>query len=555
MTVSRITSILAATAINMAATAAFAETHAVIVGIDNYTNIRHLSGATADAKDIFGALQRRGVRDVKLLLDQDATRDRVLGELNRMIDRTTSGDLVIVSFAGHGSQETWGKAHPQGVSQGAKHEVFLLTNVIVPDSEGRIDRKRSGSASERIAGTEMNAKLKALEAKGARTIFVADTCHGGGLTRRPYFGQGEPPTFRFLPPLQFADGQDPLAETFSRLPAPVDTDRELQSLTFLAGVDNEHSVLEYEIPSGSGKRRGALSYAFARAIEGEVKSGRPGFVTRGELIAYIRTTVRTHTENSQFPDLRPRADWERVVIDAARDLAATETQDKTDISKTVKIFDIGADPVTPSHGRKGDLDIRPSTSKDDADLIFDANRHEVYSATGELVANDIESVDKLPAIAEREVALRRLLALARPRPHAIKLAEADNRYLKGDHITVDARPSESEPRQAEHYLLFDINGSGLVQFLYPVAKYDDPLILPLDKPLAGIDARKPFGADTLVLVTSSKPLAGLVLDIGKLDGREAALDVVDILESSLASTPDMRIGLQRLYTAPSITAQ
>jgi Domain of unknown function (DUF4384) len=304
-----------------------------------------------------------------------------------------------------------------------------------------------------------------------------------------------------------------------------------------------------------------ISYAFARAIEGEVKSSRPGVVSRGELMTYIKATVRTQSGNSQFPDLRPRAelDMERVVIDSARDLTTAPpppSLDGDEIFKTVKIFNIGTAPITASHGRKGDLDIRPVASKEEADLVFDAARHEVYSSTGELVASDIEGVDKLPAIAEREVALRRLLALARPRPHTIKLIEGDNRYVKGEHITVDARPSESESHQPEYYLLFDINGSGLVQFLYPLTKYNDPLILPLDKPLVDITARKPFGADTLALVASSKPLTDLISAVGKLDGQEAtALDVVEVLENSLASTPDMRIGLQRLYTAPSITAQ
>ncbi|WP_454620419.1 hypothetical protein [Bradyrhizobium cenepequi] len=39
---------------------AAAETHAVVVGIDNYTSIKHLNGARNDANDIVAALKKGG---------------------------------------------------------------------------------------------------------------------------------------------------------------------------------------------------------------------------------------------------------------------------------------------------------------------------------------------------------------------------------------------------------------------------------------------------------------------------------------------------------------
>ena len=41
----------------------------------------------------------------------------------------------------------------------------------------------TAGSRQRIIGTEFNHFIKQFEERGARVLFVADTCHGGGLTR------------------------------------------------------------------------------------------------------------------------------------------------------------------------------------------------------------------------------------------------------------------------------------------------------------------------------------------------------------------------------------
>ena len=525
-----------------------AETHALIVGIDAYAHVRQLKGAVADARDITAALKHRGVRDVTTILDLAATRDRVLAQLDQMTDRVQRDDLVIIAFAGHGSQETWGKVHPPGVREGDLHEVFLLADINLPTSDGIVDPRLGGSARERIAGSEMNIRLRTLEAKGARTIFVSDTCFGGGMARQPLFKTNIPEiSYRSLPPFHYGDGQDPLADVFAALPATVDTDTAFPSLTFLAAVDPLHRAPEISIPRGATTKRGALSFAFARIIEGTTPISRSGIVTRGELVDYINATVRTYSENAQDPDLRPRANFDRAVIDVARDLSVgMSAPDNAAVSRTVKIAVVGGEPVVASSGPEGLFDMRPATSRDDADLVFDLQGHSVYSTTGELVAVDVMLPTQLAGIAEREVALRRLMALSRPRPREIRLENGDKRYVLHDKVVVDARKLNPNTIEAEYYLLFDIAGTGVVQFLYPFK--GDPAILPRGRPFQGIEALPPFGADTLVLIVSSKPLEPLIAELRRLDGRVAALDAVNLVEKAL--NEDMRIGLQGIFTAP-----
>ena len=64
-----------------------------------------LKGAVADARDIENSLRRTGVQDVTALIDAKADRSTILSSLNRLLERTSPRDIVILSLAGHGAQE------------------------------------------------------------------------------------------------------------------------------------------------------------------------------------------------------------------------------------------------------------------------------------------------------------------------------------------------------------------------------------------------------------------------------------------------------------------
>ncbi len=533
---------------------AAAETRAVVVGIDKYL-LAPLKGAVADADDIAGALRRRGVRDLVLLRNDDATRTSVLAAIDDVVVRTQKDDLVIISFAGHGVREVWGKSHPPGVREGDTHETFVLGKFAAPDSRGKIDTARGGSAAERIWGTEMNTRLAALDARGARTIFVADTCFSGGLTRQPLLASGYTalPT-RMMQPFVFAEGQDPLAKSALALTKPVDTDTALTNLTFLAAVDETRASPEVRIPKEKGQPRGALSYAFARVIDGSASSAQPGIFTRGDLVDYIGATVRPLTDNQQDPDLRPRREFDRVVIDATRDLgpptgasAAPSTSASTDqaIKSVVRIFSSGATSVEAS--KNGSVEIVAATTIEDSDISWNSNTRQVFSKGGDLVASDI-GAKNLAGVALREAALRRLTALAATKPRAIRLANGNRRHVLDEKIDIDIAPANeaATPTRPEHYVLFNVAGTGKVQFLYPYLDKGDKATIDGPRPFDKIVVRPPFGADMLVLVVAEHPLDGLVAKLRALDGTTDPLSAVAEIERAL--TPDCRIGIQQLFT-------
>ena len=246
---------------------------ALIIGIDAYRHVKPLRGAVADARDIEQALRANGVQDITTLIDAKAERATILSSINGLVARAGPHDLIFFSLAGHGAQEP---ERVRGTQPDGVENVFLLPGF-----------ETSGAGSQqRILGAEFNHFLKQFEARGAHVVFVADTCFGGGMTR-DIDPRSEEMSFRQVPTYRMSGDQlQPIATTADELLTEVDFDR----TTFLAAVDRKTKAPEVEIPGIAGFR-GALSYAVARAIEGNAAVGGDGRTTVKELFGNVRQVV------------------------------------------------------------------------------------------------------------------------------------------------------------------------------------------------------------------------------------------------------------------------
>jgi hypothetical protein len=83
--------------------------HALAIGLNKVNPAYYggwegeLSGCEPDANDMRTIAQSQGLK-VKTLLTPQATRDNVLEQLNDFANLLTSGDLLVVSYSGHGGQ-------------------------------------------------------------------------------------------------------------------------------------------------------------------------------------------------------------------------------------------------------------------------------------------------------------------------------------------------------------------------------------------------------------------------------------------------------------------
>ena len=152
--------------------------------------------------------------------------------------------------------------------------------------------RRSGpGTAERILDDEINAWLMQLDQRGATVLFIADACHGGGMTRDADLRAGEPLIFRSAGEISLV-GPDELNPVSTAKDAHIEKTN-LPRVTFLAAADKQTKSPEVRIP-GQPTLRGALSYSLARAFEGAADRNGDGKVTRRELFEYSRQVVYQH---------------------------------------------------------------------------------------------------------------------------------------------------------------------------------------------------------------------------------------------------------------------
>jgi len=506
---------------------------ALVIGIDAYQHVRQLKGATADAQDIGTSLKRSGVRDVTTLLDGAADRTSVLSAIYELLQRTGSGDLIIISLAGHGAQEP--EQESGGHNEGVEN-VFLLAG-FEDSAEG---------SQQRILGAEFNHFIKQFEEKGAHILFVADTCYGGGMTRG-IDPRWENMSFRHVPSYRLSDDAlKPVATVRDESATPFD----FKHTVFLAAVDDKTMAPEIEIPGIPGFR-GALSYAIAREIEGDSNTrGVDDKTTLRDLFGSVRQIVYQLSDERQnivataSPDESPTT----VVFQHVRSInVASSSVDAPAPASAPASADERPIKIAALDGNSRDLaQLKPQQAPfkvvrplDYPDLTWDPASHDVL-AWGDVVAYAVDPGD-LPSVIDRTKAVRDLKMMADKTPQPIKVTPDDSLHHNSAvvHIEVSGVAGRA-------LLLFDIAGDGSVELLYPVGA--DPHVIRTADYVFPVRVQKPFGSDQLVAVTSPDPIPALEQALQKLDKRKASVELVSMLKRYLPA--DARIGSAGLFTAP-----
>ena len=83
---------------------AWAETTAIVIGVDNYPFTTSLNGAVNDAKDIDNALKKAGISNITTFYDAEARKDAIRASWERAVANSVAGDTIIFTYAGHGAQ-------------------------------------------------------------------------------------------------------------------------------------------------------------------------------------------------------------------------------------------------------------------------------------------------------------------------------------------------------------------------------------------------------------------------------------------------------------------
>jgi hypothetical protein len=266
----------------------------LLIGIDAYHKIPKLDGCVNDATLVRSLLvEQFGFPEANLtmLTNGDATRVAILAALDALVAATEQDDIVIIQYAGHGSQMT----DREGLAPNG------LDNTIMPvDSEGWQGDNRD------ITDDEIHVRLVQLAAKTRHTTLLVDACHSATITRDAFGAKARffPPDRRpvsELPPSPITDlsvlsprgrsasGWLPLGDTY----------------VLLAGCRDEEVSYEYKPPEHKGKiAHGALTWFLCS----ELRRAGAGTTWRD---VFERAAANVTANNSkQHPQMEGRIDRE-----------------------------------------------------------------------------------------------------------------------------------------------------------------------------------------------------------------------------------------------------
>ena len=433
-----------------------------------------------------------------MLLNRDATRTRVEAAVKERIAKSGSGDTLLLTFAGHGSAY-------RNPATGKWNKSFLL-----------VDHADKGRESERFTDGDLKAWSRELEGNGALLVAVLDACHSGvGIRKLPPKGQPLTPA-RFVAP--------PPDETG---PAGAPDAIVLKNAYVFGATDTALRVHEAMV---DGESRGALSFAFARAIEGGADRFGAGLLTAREVRAFVSQVVRNVSQNSQTPQFH-LPDPERVILRPPLPPSRARMLQKP---VTLAVIGGGTSPVNASR-----VKILPQGI---ADLIWDPGAGQLRNVLGDAVANDLGASDLSTAVDAYWV-YRQLAKLAIDgRPLVTKLSPEGTVLCNGSRISLTIGETAFQ-----NVIVFDLSGNGLVQNNY-IGRYGAEGHRTPDGWQMQFRIDQPFGADYMAVIATDEPLSLLQRTVEEFDERKAPIELYQAVVRSLRGR-DYAMSVHERYSA------
>lgn len=518
--------------------------YGLIVGIDDYVGDRNdLQGAVNDADDIADALASAGAKEVMKLTDARASKAAIMAGWNALVAKAAPGDTIVFSYSGHGDQEPeppGRNGEPDGLN-----ENFLL---------GGYEAEGPGLA-ERIVDDEAFEMLKAADDKGIETIFLADSCHSGTMFRSTNSTKIRYRTGKFRDP--------DLSQDVLKLPDPalaLVTEGDFKHVTFIGATQDNMLTPELSI---EGKQRGALSWAFAKAVRGAADKDGNGRLTQQELLAYLVPTVQAVSENQQIPGVTPlRAASEPILRSVAGGDAPAVPPDVPVITPDAPVVTPDTPVVTPvapadqsvvrlfvrGGAPEGFAEVAGIELTDDeaaAELIWDPVAGMVDHKIGGRVAEGVDTGGIVPILSKWS-ALAFIKARTGDDPVALTTPTGNQTYARGEEIEFALAGA-----RFPYLTLFNLPPDGRVEFFMPGNQKEAETDwrgrslsekFRVDKP--------PFGAEHMIAILTEQPAVALHEALKSMPTAEKAGGLAAVLRSTLADTP-FQAGVVGIYTEGS----
>ncbi len=217
---------------------------AVIIGIARYEHMPSLKYSDDDAYRIYAFLKSPeggALKDdqIRILIDEEATRNNILQALNQTFMRADENDVIMMYYSGHGLEGTFIPIDYDGISNLLKHdEVKEILN-------------------------KSHAKHK---------VCYLDACNSGSLLASK--GSNSNSLLYFYDEIEKTQGG---------------------TAFFMSSKSKEFSLED------GGLRQGVFSHFLIDGLKGHADKNRDKMITLKELFNYVYTNVRQYTGNVQTP--------------------------------------------------------------------------------------------------------------------------------------------------------------------------------------------------------------------------------------------------------------
>ncbi len=157
------------------ATNIMAKSYALLVGIDHYQTLQHLSGAVADAVELEKLLKKNGIRNTKVLLNSSANKQSIISALSSIAHTVKKGDYFYMFFSGHGTSLE--DKSNKDLFEKERKLLTLLENsgALLPYDFDEKDAVRSLI----IGSRDLRPLFQMIDDKGANSLVVFDACFSG----------------------------------------------------------------------------------------------------------------------------------------------------------------------------------------------------------------------------------------------------------------------------------------------------------------------------------------------------------------------------------------
>lgn len=236
----------------------------LVVGVSRYASagIRPLQYADDDARAMAAFLADKNGAGIppaqlRVLIDEDATRENILDAFRDFLSTSESGDLVYIYFAGH------------GITSPEQNATYFLS------SDADLARPQSTAVDQAEITALLTQRVKA-----GKIVFFIDACHGGGLG---------------LTGVRLRGATTVLS---SRLLTELVSKKDGTAF-FSASRAAEQSQ---EGPRWDG--HGVFTYYLVKGLRGAADANTDAKVTVDELADYVGAQVKSDTGGRQHPELK-----------------------------------------------------------------------------------------------------------------------------------------------------------------------------------------------------------------------------------------------------------